>query len=285
MKWYRYTILIVVLGTLVLNAKNLKIEAKKLSLNLKSYKVLDARSNDLYLKGHIKGTLSFPANLTYENKKISGKLTNPTKMQKIIRGLGLTTNSKIVIYDDGSFFDAARLFWSLEVYGFKNIKLLNSSYKNWVFDGYKTSTKKPTIRKSNYIAQINYKRLATKFTTLIASNNPNQTIIDARGHKSYIGEKSVAKRFGHIPKALNIPATDNINYKGKIEKLKTIKNLKKLYKNIDKKQKVIIYCGIGRISATDYFALRELGYDVANYDGSWKEWGNDLSLPIVKLRK
>ena len=61
--------------------------------------------------------------------------------------------------------------------------------------------------------------------------------------------------------------------------------LKEIYKNVDKSKKIVLYCAIGRIAATNYFALRELDYDVSNYDASWKEWGNDSSLPITNPSK
>ena len=67
--------------------------------------------------------------------------------------------------------------------------------------------------------------------------------------------------------------------------LQNIDRLKELYKEVDKTKKIVIYCAIGRISATNYFALRELDYDVANYDASWKEWGNDTTLPITNRSK
>jgi thiosulfate/3-mercaptopyruvate sulfurtransferase len=31
-----------------------------------------------------------------------------------------------------------------------------------------------------------------------------------------------------------------------------------------------------------YLALRLLGRDVSNYDGSWQEWGSDPALPVEK---
>ena len=37
-----------------------------------------------------------------------------------------------------AFFDATRLFWALEVYGFANVKILNTGYENWDFLDYKT---------------------------------------------------------------------------------------------------------------------------------------------------
>jgi len=285
MKKSIYLLLILILGFIPLNANTLRIEAQDLSVALNNYKILDARSSELYHQGHIKGALSFPITLTYEHQKINGKISQPNKMQKIIRDLGLNINDNIVIYDDGTFFDSARLFWTLEVYSFTNVKLLNAGFNSWELDGYEISTTTPQVSPSNYIAQIDNKRLATKFTTQLATKNPNQVIIDARDIEAYVGKKSSAKRYGHIPKAINIPATHNINYDEHVGKLKNLENLKETYTKIDKDQKVVLYCAIGRISSTNYFAMRELGYNVSNYDASWKEWGNDFNLPIVNLSK
>lgn len=267
-----------------LNAQSLRIDIKELSKNLDKYKILDVRKKEIYELAHIKNALNFPANLSYENESIDGKIIQPNKMQKIVRNLGLNINDKVVIYDDGSFFDAARIFWTFEAYGFENIKLLNAGFNEWGNLKLPISFEIEKTIKSNYIVSINHKRLATKFKTQIAIQNPNQIIIDARTYNSYVGKKSIAKRFGHIPKAINISAKQNIVKNDKnISRLKNLKELQKVYKNVEKNKKIVVYCAIGKIAATNYFALRELGYDVSNYDASWKEWGNDFNLPIVNL--
>ena len=273
------------LTILSLNAQTLRIESNELIQDIDNYTILDTRSAQQFLQGHIKGALNFPITKTYDNQQINGKISSPDKISKILRTLGLNIDQKIVVYDGGSFFDAARLFWTLEVYGFKNIKMLNMGYDDWQIKDYPTSTKIKKVKPSNYITIINSNRLATKFTTQIATINPNQLIIDARATAAYDGKNSSAKRFGHIPSAKNIPATSNIDHNAKNASLKTISELKNIYKGLDKNKKIIIYCAVGRISSTNYFALRELGYNVANYDSSWKEWGNDFSLPIVSPKK
>jgi len=266
--------------TQTLNAADLRISAETIKDNPNAYKLLDTRSAKLYKAGHIPNALSFPATLTYAHKSRNGKLTDPFTMQKIVQNLGLSASDSLVIYDDGTFFDAARLFWALEVYGFKDVKLLNVGYLQWQEKGYEVSIKTPSITKSNYITIIDNNRLATKFSTQIATKNPNHIIIDARPNKAYIGKVSSAKRYGHIPKALNIPASHNIDTSSNLKALKEVEELSKIYKEIPKNKKIIIYCAIGKISATNYFALRELDYNVSNYDASWKEWGNS-SLPII----
>ncbi len=268
-----------------LQATSLRIEAETFNKDKTSYKLLDTRASSVYAQGHIKGALNFPIGLTYENLQLNGKLTDPFTMQNIVQNLGLQANDRIVIYDDGSFFDAARLFWALEVYGFSNVKLLNAGYKQWSDKKFDTSTQTPVVTKSNYVTIIDNNRLATKFATQIATRNPHQVIIDARPDQAYEGKVSSAKRKGHIPKAISIPASHNIDTDNQGAVLKNLSDLADIYKNIDKSKKVIIYCAIGKISATNYFALRELGYNVSNYDASWKEWGNDFKLPVINPSK
>lgn len=285
MKKYIYIAVVFLISVVYLNAKDLRIEPKELNQSLNSYKIIDVRDQEKYSLGHITGALNLPINLTYEHKSINGKITEPNKMQGFLREIGIDINDKIAVYDDGTYFDAARLFWTLEVYGFKDVKLLNAGFEEWETLNMPISTQAPKPKKSSYVASINNKRLATKFTTQIATKNPKQVIIDARKYNAYIGKESSAIRYGHIPKAIHIPATHNITNNSSIAKLKSLAELQETYKDISKDKKVVIYCAVGRISSTNYFALRELGYDVANYDASWKEWGNDFNLPIVNKTK
>lgn len=268
-----------------LNAEDLRLQMEQLSKNISTYKIIDVRTIDEYNQGHIKNALNFPISLSYDDKSVNGKLTEPNKMQEILRKLGLDINDEVVIYDDGTFFDSARLFWALEVYGFKNVKLLNGGFDEWNKIALPISKETPQIKESSYIASVNNKKLATKFSTQIATKSPLIIIMDARKYSAYIGEESNAKRFGHIPEAISKPATHNISSVNNFSKLKDTKELEELYKDIDKNKKIISYCDIGRVSSSNYFALRQLGYDVANYDASWKEWGNDSELPIITISK
>ncbi len=285
MKRYIYIVVVFIISVVYLNAQDLRVEPQELLKEIDSYKVIDVRDQEKYSLGHIKGALNLPINLTYEQKSVNGKITEPNKMQSILRELGLDINDKIAVYDDGTYFDASRLFWTLEVYGFKDVKLLNAGFEEWETLDLPISTQTPKPKKSSYVASINNKRLATKFTTQIATKNPKQVIIDARKYNAYIGKESSAIRYGHIPKAIHIPASHNISNNSSIAKLKSLSELQETYKDISKDKKVVIYCAVGRISSTNYFALRELGYDVANYDASWKEWGNDFNLPIINKTK
>lgn len=280
-----YFVVIFFITQFSLNAQDLRISVDELSKDITNYKIIDVRNHEDFSISHIKNSLNFPVSQSYENKKNNGKIVKPNKMLTIVRNLGLNINDDIVIYDDGVFYDASRIFWTLEVYGFKNVKLLSGGFDTWEKKRLPVSSEIIKTKPSTYIASINNKRLSTKFTTQIATRNPNQIVIDARGYESYIGKESIAKRFGHIPNAIHISASYNLKKENELTTLKNVTTLKELYKDVNKDKKIVIYCKIGRVASTNYFALRELGYNVSNYDASWKEWGNDLNLPIINKSK
>jgi len=253
----------------------------ELASQLNRVVVLDARSAQSYDTGHIAGALSFPVDLTFANKSLDGAIVQPAQAQASLRQLGITSDTKVVVYDSGNMMDAARVFWMLEVYGVKQITVLDMGYAGWTALGYAESLDVPLRSPSDYVARIDHHRIATKLTTLAATQNPNQLIIDARSKSDYVGKTSSAQRFGHIPAARNIPAAQNvIAIENKGDQFLSLNALADLYADVPKDKRVILYCAIGRVSSANYLALRSLGYDVANYDASWQQWGNDFNLPI-----
>jgi thiosulfate/3-mercaptopyruvate sulfurtransferase len=90
----------------------------------------------------------------------------------------------------------------------------------------------------------------------------------------------LTSRSGHIRSAINIPGLDVFDSSNDDRHLKSIDQLRALYANIDPSKSVVTYCNDGVRASATYFVLRRLGYNVANYDGAWLEWGNDTSLPI-----
>ena len=62
---------------------------EQLSKDLSSYKIIDVRDVNEYQNGHIANALNFPISLSYDDKSINGKLTEPNKIQEILRKLGL----------------------------------------------------------------------------------------------------------------------------------------------------------------------------------------------------
>lgn len=284
-KFLLFTLVIVADAAVgMVSAEPLRVSSQWLKAALDTQKVvlLDTRLPETYDIDHLPGALSFPDSLSYQQKTTGGKIVEPDVMQRLLRERGISRDDFVVVYDDGKLLDAARVFWALEVYGLNRVRVLDRGYNGWAELRYPVTSNVPKVVPSQFVPAINHKRIASKFSTQLATVNPAHVILDARPDDAYRGLVSTAKRFGHIPSAINIPVTNNLQIFADGAELRSASELKAVYSNLHVDKKVIVYCSVGRVSATNYLALRELGYDVANYDASWQEWGNDFNLPVEK---
>jgi len=248
--------------------------------------IVDARSKADYKKGHINGAINIPVKATFNPKINTDRVGNIKYIAALFSNAGISNDHAIVIYDGNSYIDAGRVFWVLEVYGHKKVKLLNGGIEGWKISAKQSLSQIETLLPvSDYIPTINSKRFITKFSMQLAIEDKDTLVIDSRDKKDFDGETSIASRSGHIPSAINIPWTENFVEVNGVKMLKPVDELLKIYAVAKQGRRVILYCNKGKQSSLSYTVMRQLGYDAAHYDGSWYEWANDPALPIVEKIK
>lgn len=245
-------------------------------LNDSDVVVIDLRSKDAFEKGHIQNAVNMPA---YENLFAQGYLMpGLNELKQLFSGAGIDSSIHVVAYDNGDFIWAARLYWILETLGHTKVSLLDVGFDYWKNSDLPISTKTKTVQKKEFVPRVDDTKLQTKLGTLVSIGE--KTIIDGRQTSHYLGEQSLAKRFGHIPTAQNFACTQNYQVSQKGNQMKDIQQLQQMYANLPKDKEIILYCDGGAEAALNYVVLQELGFDVSVYDGSWVEWGNDENVPI-----
>jgi thiosulfate/3-mercaptopyruvate sulfurtransferase len=244
----------------------------------------------LYERGHIKNAIKFVWHTDLVDT-VNRDIINAKNFSKLVQKAGISDDTTVVLYGDKNNWFAAWGAWIFNIYGQKDVRVLDGGRVKWEKDGRPLTTAVPTFSAGNFVATKADKNLrATLINDVlpVAKKRVKADLIDIRGADEYNGKifaapgfQELAVRAGHIPGAINVPWGANVNADGTF---KSVAELKKLYadKGVDGKQNIITYCRIGERSSLTWFVLSEiLGYNVKNYDGSWTEYGNSVGVPIV----
>ena len=244
--------------------------------NDKNLVIVDVRDEKEYKKGHLKRAVNMPVFRDLFDKNLM--LPKLDYLKEVFSNAGIDNDSMVVAYGDDQIIWAARLYWVSEVLGHKKVGLLKVGYGNWKKGELPISTKDYKPKRKEFVPSVDNNILETQLSTYLSINK--NIIIDGRPPEFYEGLKSHAKRYGHIPTALNYPGSGNYEKTKAGSSIKSIDELKKQYKNLPKDKKIILYCEDGADAALNFVVLKELGYKPSVYEGSWLEWGNNPNLPI-----
>lgn len=248
--------------------------------------ILDARQAPLFLIGHIKGAHHLPRSEFLDKRDgVKSLVPTTTAFEALMERLGITTETTVVTYaEDGNPY-AARLAWTLRYYGHNKTLVLDGGYEKWRQEGHPTSLLPTTAAvPSNYRVSTPGKARAEADYVLTQLGNPAVIIWDTRTPEEYDGSKVRADRGGHIPGATHLNWTELQHEVNGVKVLKSETAIRTLLANygITAGHEVIAHCQTGIRSSYATLVLQGLGYtQVKNYDGSWIEWANNPTLPIV----
>lgn len=217
--------------------------------------LLDASPRHVFNEKHIEGAIGANSYFWFGVNEISND-----ELENIFRNWGISSDKKIVIYDEGGSIMATRLFYSLYYYGFPadNLFILDGGLYKWEEAGLQvTSEVTETPNNGSFkIREVNEEIRARLPEALAASGDTeNSTLIEALEPGWHYGQVQMFSRAGHIPNSILMPSADFYNsdktFKSKEEIVKMLN-----YLNVEPQKQIYNYCGGGVAASVPFFVLK-----------------------------
>jgi thiosulfate/3-mercaptopyruvate sulfurtransferase len=232
---------------------------------------------DDYDKEHVPGARFLSSNdFTTGHQGLMVELPSVEKLKQTFEELGVSDDSKVVIYTTDWYPTAGRAFFTLDYLGHGNTALLNGSLAQWKSEKRALTTAIPNIEKGHITPRVNESVRALLADAKAAAQPGAQVLlVDSRPQKRYTS--------GHLPGADHIFWEETVANSNKPVFLPA-DELRKLFqaRGVTPGHKLITYCEIGLQASHMYFVARYLGYDASMFDGSFYEWNDVEHLPAVK---
>jgi thiosulfate/3-mercaptopyruvate sulfurtransferase len=240
--------------------------------------LVDAQKSGDYEEQHLVNAVNIGRNDITSFGPFPNMLVSASKFEDVMGEHGISNDSRIIVYDNNNNMDAARLMWTLHVFGHEDVQVISGGINSLIEAGGETESGEFEVEAVEFKAEEkNEDLIATKEEVLDYVNNPNEdvVILDVRTAEEVSD--------GIIPGAVHINYTRNINDDGEY---RPYKDFLRIYpdKGVSPDKKIIMYCQTSIRAAQTYAALHNAGYrDLEIYDGAWIEWSSDSSLPVGSL--
>lgn len=184
--------------------------------------------------------------------------------------LGIDRSVHVVVYDDSGGGIAARMWWMLTNQRHPSVSVLDGGVEAWIAIGGPMTIEAPAVTPTSFPT---HAWSGTADLDDVEHRSDTTVLIDARAAERYRGdEEPVDSVAGHIPGALSMPLTGNLNPDMTFlapsllrERFRSV--------GIDDSLHVISHCGSGVTACHNILAMVVAGMPPPQlYVGSWSDW-------------
>ena len=227
---------------------------------------IDPRSAMRYLMGHLRGAVNVP----YRKLQApDGRLAPPERLAAAFANAGLGDGVTPILYDHQDGRNAAMAAWILEYLGRGDIHIMDLRYEAWKAQGREVLYRPVAAPPVAFTLRLDP---SVRAALSDAANPGTAKLLDTRSLEEFRGETEMDHRPGHIPGAVNLPHTETAAPGDSLLIDPPLLRQRLAEAGIAPEDPVIAYCRSGIRASLAYAAMKQAGYNVRLYDGSYAEW-------------
>lgn len=240
---------------------------------------------ELYARQHIPGAIFFDIEAIRDaNNPLPHMLPDAATFAAAMSRLGVGNDHKVVVYDAFGLTSAPRVWWTLRVFGHRDVAILNGGLPKWLAEGRAVIADVPKFPPATFNARLDKSRVRNKAQMLANLASKREQVIDARSAGRFSGEAPEPRaglRGGHIPGSLSLPSDQLIDKTTRTVLPAEALAAKFRAVGFDPAKPTATSCGSGVTASALAFGMYLLGWpEPAVYDGSWSEWGLPGDTPV-----
>ena len=232
--------------------------------------LLGKKGRDEYLRGHIPGAVFVDLEDVTGHGAGRHPLPDGKPFEAAMRRAGVSSGSRVVVYDDVGGSVAARLWFLLRWFGHREQAVLDGGLQAWTG---------PVEEGDVEVARGDFETRTPDRSRILDYEDvaalAGVPVIDSRAGERYRGEtEPIDPKAGHIPGARSGPFSGNLRQDGHFKSRDELRDrFREL--GVEGGEEAVVYCGSGVNACHNLLALELAGItDARLYAGSWSDWSS-----------
>jgi thiosulfate/3-mercaptopyruvate sulfurtransferase len=168
-------------------------------LDAPDFVLIDASAPDAYRRAHIPGAVSISRAPTLKSKDNSRLVMEADEFEPLVRRLGVSNDTPVILYDDNSSLLAAREWWVFDRFGHRDVRVLDGGFTAWLDEGRSLTSRAPRPEPGTFTAAVDDSHHCRIDDLLSRVEASDLQIWDVRSEGEWLGTNDRGNaRAGHV---------------------------------------------------------------------------------------